>query len=170
MEEVIARSSMEQVPSSENMEMSKDDNKKLPQIAQHECNRHSTYANEYGLLCTFYANRNAKLTFNRIWVFANIYLFQQIQVLPLSKNQCLLLSDMCVFESILSKCAHFSPYKTCIKVCLHQHQSNAYFVFEELVQLILNTFPIPTLQLVNDSKIFCFEQLSNIHHIHSDLI
>lgn len=30
MEEVIARSSMEQVPSSENMEMSKDDNKKLP--------------------------------------------------------------------------------------------------------------------------------------------
>ena len=34
MEEVIARSSMEQVPSSEDMEMSKDDNKKLLYIAE----------------------------------------------------------------------------------------------------------------------------------------
>ena len=33
-EEVIARSSMEQVPSSEDMEMSRDDNKKLLHIAK----------------------------------------------------------------------------------------------------------------------------------------
>ena len=72
------------------------------------------YANEYGLLCTFYANRNANLIFNWIWVCANIY-FSRYKSRSLAIVKELVPTIewyVCIWKYTWanSKCAHFSPY------------------------------------------------------------